>query len=218
MTLPGSIASDQILKLRFPSSGKISQINFSVGQRVKKGQLLARLDQEERQTYLDRTLKQYEKVRADFEEKTKKELNEFDRIQVQAGLDISVKNVELAKLDLEAANLYAPSNGIVVEADPSAVGMNITPAAYTITLLDPDTLYFEVPVAEKDLSSIQIDQPVEIELTSYPDKTITGKVIRIGFAPQKNKYPVAVSIEGEKEHLRLGLTGKASFKNGQKKS
>ena len=60
MVISGSLVTDQLLQLRFATSGQLSHLNFSIGNRVNKGQLLARLNQSDRQTYLDRALKQYE--------------------------------------------------------------------------------------------------------------------------------------------------------------
>ena len=217
MVISGSLVTDQLLQLRFATSGQLSHLHFSIGNRVSKGQLLARLNQSDRQTYLDRALKQYEKTRAEFDAKTKTDLTEYERTKLQSELDISVKNVELAKIDLEATNLYSPITGLVVAADSGAVGMNITPAAFTITLLDPNSIYFQGYIDQKDLSSIEVSQPATIALTAYPDLVLTGQVTRVGFLPHKSSYPVAVSIDGDKDHLRLGLTGKATLTHGQEK-
>jgi multidrug resistance efflux pump len=210
MTLSGSVVTDKILKLRFSSSGRISSVNFQVGDEVKKGQLLARLDSSDLQTRLDRELKQYEKVRADFEQKSKKELNEFDRTQLQAGLDISVKNVELAKQSLDSINLHSPVTGIVIDADPAVAGMNITPAGFTVSILDPASLYFEAAVVEKDLSKLEVGQKATIKLVAFPKQKLTGTVVRIGYVPNRGKYPVNILLE-ETAPLRLGLTGKANW-------
>ena len=94
--------------------------------------------------------------------------------------------------------------------------MNITPAAFTITLLDPNSIYFQGYIDQKP-SSIEVSQPATIALTAYPDLFLTGQVTRVGFLPHKSSYPVAVSIDGDRDHLRLGLTGKATLTHGQEK-
>lgn len=75
MELTGKIESSKILKLKFLIGGKLNYLNTHQGQTVKKGQLLAKLEQTELQTYLDRSLKYYEQVRAEFDEKQGKNLS-----------------------------------------------------------------------------------------------------------------------------------------------
>jgi len=216
MELDGQVSSDRILTLKFSCSGRLSYLNYQIGQIVKKGQLLARLDQTEFQNYLDRSLKYYEQVRADFDEKQTKSLNEFDRRKLQAELDVSVKNVEIAKINLEDSNLYAPIDGLIVASDPIAVGINITPAGFVITLLDHNSFHFQASVAETELEKINLEASAIIKLTAFPARAITGKVKRIDFiADKKNQYPVIISLD-DQESLRLGLTGKAKIDLQQK--
>ncbi len=211
MQLPGKIAADRILKLKFLIGGKLILLNASSGQTVKKGELLGRLDPTELQVYLDRALKYYEQVRSDFDEKQQKSLNEYEKRRIQAELDVSVKNIEIAKINLEATNLYAPINGIIIEVDPISVGVNITPGGFVITLLDHESFYLEVPVKEEDLGKIKPDLPAKITLKAFPGKTISGKVDWVSYlATKEGIYSVRVSLE-DKSELKIGLTGSAEI-------
>lgn len=96
MELTGKIAADKVLKLKFLIGGKLNYLNSYPGQAVKKGQLLAKLEQTELQAYLDRALKYYEQVRAEFDEKQGKNLNEYEKRKIQAELEVAVKNTEIA--------------------------------------------------------------------------------------------------------------------------
>ncbi len=57
----------RIIELRFALSGKLTFLAKKRGDSVKKGDLIGSLDKKLLQTELDRELKNYEKVRADFE-------------------------------------------------------------------------------------------------------------------------------------------------------
>jgi len=215
MIFDGEVVSDLVLRIRFSIGGKIDKLNYQIGQRVKRGQLLARLDQSEFQLYLDRALKLYEKERASFEEKQKLVLSEFDQTQIQMSLDVAVKNVEIAKKNLEETNLYSPISGIVVAADSVVAGMNITPAGLTIIVVDPESFYFSVAVSETKLKLFEINKEVKIKLNIFPLKKTVGKIERVSFVLNKDKYPVAISLS-EKEGLRLGLKGKLEFVTAKK--
>ena len=209
MDLTGKVTSGSVFVLKFPSGGKLDYLDCRVGQMVKKGHLLARLDQSKLQVYLDRSLKRYGQVRAEFDERQTKKLDEYGKRKFQAELDVSVKNVEIAKENLENTNLYAPVAGMIVEVDPGVAGMNITPAGFTVTLLDPASFYFQASVSEVDLSKVKTGVSVSVSLKSMPGSVIAGKIERIGFVVGKGgKFPVAISL-ANKADLRLGLTGVA---------
>lgn len=211
MQLPGKIAAEGILKLKFLIGGKLILLNASSGQTVKKGELLARLDPTELQAYLDRALKYYEQVRSEFDEKQSKSLTEYEKRKIQAELEVAVKNVEIAKINLESTNLYAPISGIIIEVDPIAQGVNITPGGFVITLLDHQSFYFEVLLKEEDLGKIKPDLAAKITLKAFPGKVITGKVDWISYlATKEGVYSVRVSLE-DKSELKIGLTGLADI-------
>lgn len=211
MELTGKIASAKILKLKFLNSGTLKELNAVPGQAVKKGELLAKLDGKQLQTYLDRALKYYEQVRADFDEKQGKSLNEFEKRKIQAELDVSVKNTEIAKASLEETNLYAPIDGIIIEVDPISVETNITPGSFVITLLDHQSFYFEAQIKEEDLGKIKVDSPATVNLKAFPDKTLNGKVNWIPYTPIKDGiFNVNISLEDQSE-LKPGLTGTAKI-------
>lgn len=211
MELSGNIASREIVKLKFSVSGIVSTVNCSYFKTVKKGELLASLDKKELQAYLDRALKYYEAERAEFDEKVKKGIGDFEKIKIQSSLDISVKNVEIAKSNLDATNLYSPINGIVVEMDTLSSGVNISPSNFVITLINPDSYYFEAEIKEEDIESVTIGSSADIQLKALKDKPLKGTVESIGIMPIKQGvYPVYITLQ-EKQNLRLGLSGTAAI-------
>ena len=211
MELKGSVRAARVSRLRFPVSGKLAKVKIKEGSRVKKGQLLASLDKTQLQAYLDRALKQYEKERADFDAQQKESLTEFEKKKIQNELDISVKNVEIAKVNLDEAELHATLNGVVAKIDLGLAGENISPAKFVITLIDPQSFFFQAEVEEEKLALVSEGQEVEITLKAFEGKTFKGKVVRIGIFPLKaSTYPVEINLE-DKSGLRIGLSGKARF-------
>lgn len=209
MELTGNIAASTVLKLKFLVSGTIASLNVKNGQTVKKGALLASLNKKELQTYLDRALKYYEQVRAEFDEKQGKNLNEYEKRKMQSELDVAIKNVEIAKINLEACDLNAPIDGIIIDVDQTAVGVNITPTNFVITLLDHQSFYFEAQVSEEDLAKIRVDLAAKVNLKSFPGKTISGKVEWVSYIPSKDGfYSLRISLD-DKSELKIGLSGKA---------
>ncbi|MFZ5366395.1 MAG: efflux RND transporter periplasmic adaptor subunit [Patescibacteria group bacterium] len=211
MEFSGKIKASEVAYIKFQISGKLASVNCKIGDTVKKGQLLATLEKTELQAYLERALKEYDLERALFDEKQKQELTEYEKRKYQDSLDISVKNVEIAKANLNATDLYSSIEGIVTEMDPGQPGENITPAGFVITVVNPKSLFFEGELPEEELSQTSVGQPVKVSLKAFPDKTFEGKIEKIGFSPLKEGiFPVFVSLSNLSD-LRLGLTGKATF-------
>ena len=211
MELKGEITALQTANLKFSISGKLVSVNCKIGDTVKKGQLLAALDKTEFQAYLDRALKQYDLERALFDEKQKQNLTEYEKRKYQDSLDISIKNVEIAKADLDKTDLNSSIEGIVIEMDPVNPGDNITPADFVINVANPESFCFLAELPEENLSQIGIGQPAKVTLKAFPDKILEGKVEQIGFSPiREGLFPVTISIPFD-PILRLGLSGTASL-------
>ena len=206
MNITGTVVSNHVYQLRFASSGKLVKVNCEIGQRVAKGQLLAQLDPTQLQTYLDRALKVYEQTRADFEKKQSLNLDQYEKTKLQSELDIAVKSVEIAKQNLEETNLYAPTDGLITQADPAIPGINITPAGHTLCLLADNTYYFQGQITPDELTQIDINKVLNINIAN---KTTTGKIILIGpVADKTGKLPVHISLD-DQTGLYLGLPGTA---------
>lgn len=211
MELKGEITALQTANLKFSISGKLVSVNCKIGDTVKKGQLLAALDKTEFQAYLDRALKQYDLERALFDEKQKQNLTEYEKRKYQDSLDISIKNVEIAKADLDKTDLNSSIEGIVIGMDPANPGDNITPAGFVINVANPESFCFLAELPEENLSQIGIGQPAKVTLKAFPDKILEGKVEQIGFSPiREGLFPVTISIPFD-PILRLGLSGTASL-------
>ena len=213
MELKGKINASQIAQCKFAISGKLTSINCKVGDIIKKGQLLATLNKIELQAYLDRSLKQYDLERALFDERQKENLTEYEKRKYQDSLDISVKNVEIAKTNLEATDLFSSINGVVVGIDQCYSGDNITPGGFGVTIVDPTSFYFQAELPEENLSQIQIGQTAKITLKAYPEKILEGKVYLLSFSPVKeNIYTLFVSLSlPDPSNLRLSLSGTATI-------
>lgn len=128
-------------------------------------------------------------------------------------MDISVKNVEIAKTNLEATDLFSSINGVVVGIDQCYSGDNITPGGFAVTIVDPTSFYFQAELPEENLSQIQIGQTAKITLKAYPEKILEGKVYLLSFSPVKeNIYTLFVSLSlPDPSNLRLSLSGTATI-------
>lgn len=216
----GKVQAKTRLELKFRSSGKLKELFVTIGDSVKKGQVLAKLDDSPIQNQLDSALLDYRKERAKFDEFSithkdppANDEEKFKKEQAQADLDSSVKEVEAAKYELDQLELKSPIDGVVETIENLYPSLNITPGTQTITVVDPASLVFIAELPEKDIPNVKVGLFAKIILDAYPTNTIGGQVLSIGVTPTSAKevsYPVEIELPTSPD-LKIGLSGTATF-------
>lgn len=227
LTLSGKVESEEKVNLRFQTSGRLSWVGVKVGDRVKKYQALASLDQRDLKNRLQKYLNAYASTRLEFDRS--KEVNwnkQFDLSesirkeaelllkQNQYSLEQTVLDVEYQNLLLEYANLYSPIDGIVTKVETPIQGVNITPTSSEIEIVNPETLYFQALADQTEVINLSEKQRGKIIFDSFANKEIETQITYIGFTPNKNEagtvYEVKTSFKTDL-NLKIGMTGDLIF-------
>lgn len=179
------IVKAKIIEARFAVSGKVSTVNKKRGDKVKKGELIASIDRRIFQTELDKQLADFEKTRAEFEIFNLKkgepdnDIDKYLKTQKQAELDVSVKEVELAKARLDQADLFSPITGIIID-DSNIVGsIFITSASSPYKIQDDNGFYIEIEVDVDNLPLFLTPREVtvNIPMVNYNARATTKTLI-----------------------------------------
>jgi HlyD family secretion protein len=107
-------------------------------------------------------------------------------LRAELKVDQAVLALDNARDDLEAANLRAPFDGVVV--DVSVISGEHVGTGPVITLADLEEPLMQFWVEESDMSGVVVGNRVEIVFEALPDDTFTGEVIRID--------PALVTVDG----------------------
>jgi HlyD family secretion protein len=217
-------------------SGQVSQIFADFNDRVKKGQLLARIDPTlaqqavaDAQANLDKA--QAQALQASRDYTRNRELTDaglvarsaFDQSQASASVaNAGVKSarvaLERAQKNLSYTNIYAPIDGVVVarnvDAGQTVAASLSAPELFKIAN-DLSQMQILAQVSESDIASIAKDQPVEFTVQALPGKTFKGTVrqVRLQSATQDNvvNYTVVVAVDNTTGKLLPGMTARAKF-------
>lgn len=209
----GSVKA-KIISVRHAVSGRISSIRKARGDLLKKGDLISSLDKNIFQTDLDRQLKDFERKRAEFEiynlqkGEPQDDISKYLKQKVQAELDISVKDVEIAKAKLDQLDLYSPVEGIIVDDSNLAPGMYVTPASSEVTIIEKGSYFFETKIKQKDLPVFREPIKLKIRIEGI-EKEFEGTTEPIISSPD-SRISVRVKIE-DNDGLIIGLVGQAYF-------
>ncbi|MBU0703594.1 MAG: efflux RND transporter periplasmic adaptor subunit, partial [Chloroflexi bacterium] len=94
---------------------------------------------------------------------------------------------EKALANLEAAQLYAPFDGTVMEV-AAMVGKQVGANTSILILADLAEPLVRFWVEESDMSSVAVGNPVNVIFEALPDDTFTGEIVRV--------EPVLVTVDG----------------------
>jgi HlyD family secretion protein len=217
-------------------SGVIQKIYVDYNSIVKKGQLLAKLDETPLKAALDQSRASVESAQADLKYKQatyerSKALIEKNLI-AKADWDLAVYNYESSKANLEVqkanydknkinlayASIFSPIDGVVLsravdEGQTVAASFN-TPTLFTIAN-NLKRMRVEAAVDEADIGQVKLGQRVEFTVDAYTDDKFTGKVSQIRLQPvvTSNVVTYTVLIEAPNPDLKLmpGMTATATI-------
>lgn len=236
VTATGKLEAITTVELGTQVSGVIDRIYVDYNSEVKKGQLLAKIDE----TPLLAQLEQSKATVDQAEAEVKYQQANFDRYKVlsekkliaQSDYDLVVYNLNKAiasrnnaksvyeknKINLSYASIYSPIDGIILdravdEGQTVAASFN-TPTLFTIAN-DLTQMRVEANVDEADIGQISLNQRVEFTVDAYPDLKFTGAVTEIRMQPVTTSnvvtYTVIIQAPNPDKKLMPGMTASTTI-------
>ena len=194
------------------SAGRISRILVDVGDFVKKGQVVAEMDQTQlAQVELQLRNNEIELSRL-------KELYEVGGLS-KSDLDAieMAYNVSKTQYDnlKENATLVSPINGVITARNYDAGDMYaMSSPIYTVEQIVPVKLL--IGISETDYSKVKKGDSVEITADAIPGKTFYGKIRKIypTVDPATRTFTVEVVVDNNYSKLRPGMFARAKITFG----
>ncbi len=211
----GSLRSRQSVMLRPEVSGRISQLNFRDGERVRKGQLLVQFDDQLPQAQVKQS--QAELSIAQANHKRNQELLAQNFVS-QRSLDESAANLEVAQAKLALAQATAARLKILAPFDGIAgirnvnVGDYLKDGADIVNLEDIDTVYVDYRLPERHQTQVRPGQKASVELDALPGRTFEARVQAVDPLIDANGRSIGVraSITNRQLQLRPGMFARVS--------
>jgi len=225
----GQVAATDSSDLSFQVNGQVISVSVDIGDRVKKGQILASLDPEPYQLEVDAIKAELLKAR-DNVAKTKAEYERQQRILEQgagaqrfvevaeynykaarSGVDYQVARLDLANRNLRKTKLLAPYDGAIAwrSVQPNEevkVGQKVFEIDAT------GKMEVQLAVPETTIDRVRIDDPVTITFPTLPGESVTGRISYIGSAAiEANAFPVKVELMNPDKTVKPGMTAEATL-------
>lgn len=199
-------------------AGQVAELLIEEGQRVKSGDLLARLDAAEYEAVLRLAQARLKLAEAELA-KAREGAGKADRAVAEARVGVARAEVGLAQHRLDGTAVRAPIDGVVLTTR-AGVGTRIDPRAAQAPaglcdLADPRAMEVEVWVPERDLAKVARGQGCVVRVDALPNATYRGRVARVQPVADRARAAVAVRVRLEKaaagEPLRPELTAVVQF-------
>lgn len=232
----GSLNAVTTVQVGTQVSGQVAEILVDFNDRVRKGQLIARIDPTlARQTVRDaeatveRSRAEAEQARRELErakqlyDNEALSVSEFETAQyqndvAQANLSSAEVSLERARQNLGYTQIYAPIDGIVVERNVDVgqtVAASLSAPQLFLIANDLSRMQILASVDESDIGQIRQGQPVEFTVQAYPNETFEGTVeqVRLQSTVTENvvNYTVVVAVDNRAGKLLPGMTATVDF-------
>lgn len=193
-------------------SGTLVAVNVKAGQRVSKGQVLARIDdgglgqqvaQLETQAALAQTT--YERQKRLWDQKIG---SEIQYLQAKTTMESQKKAVSQAKAQLAKTLVRAPFSGTIDEVITER-GQVVGPGQGLFRIVNLGDMYVSTTVPEAYVGKLKVGTPVEVSLAAL-GKTYQGKVRQVAsnINPTNRSFAIEVAVPNTDKLLRPNQSAK----------
>ncbi len=206
----GQLARKTSLRLSFSTGGLIDRVLVNEGDKVKKGQLLATLDDREINARMQKAQSNYEFARSEWQRDTnlyKQGLLSLSRYQgSKADLDAAASQLEDTKFAHRLATITAPIEGEVIKRQVEP--QELVRANETAFVISAGTYGWLVnaELIDTDVVNLALGDQATVSLSAYPGQTFRGVISEISAQanPQTGRFPVEIKLDNMLPTFRAG--------------
>ena len=214
------------------ASGRVVELRARLGDEVKKGQLLMRVQSAD----ISGAFSDYRKAMAD----QVLARAQFERTQLlydkgavaKKDLEVAQDTWDKAKVDVETAaehlrvlgvdgnrpgaivDIFAPVSGVIIEQNvTTAAGVKtLDNSPNLFTIADLTEIWVICDVYENDLSHVRLGEFADVRLNAYPGRVFQGRISNIGPILDPNIRTAKVRLQMHNPGLmRIGMFVSATF-------
>lgn len=232
-TFSGFAQAGNEIALSFRSSGVISKVNVKKGQKVRKGDLMARLDNVEASLAYEKSVSALSSAESDMNtakteldrikslyEKNTVSLSDYESAKngyqnALAQFESAKRNKSIQQTQVNYGYIYAPSDGIIANTE-GAVNERVS-AGHVFAILNAgDKMKIEVGLPENVINLARLGMKTGITFTAIGGKSFEGSVIEISPIVVDNAatFPVDVEIVNPTADIRPGMAANVTFNFG----
>jgi membrane fusion protein (multidrug efflux system) len=213
LEVQGSINTNENVLVQPEFPGNLVELNVKAGQRVAKGQVLARTDDGGMSQQLASAENQYALAKTTFERQknlwNQKIGSEIQYLQAQTQMISAQKGVAQIKAQIAKTVIRAPFSGTIDEVFVEKGEVVSASPQGLMRIVNLGNMYVSTSIPETYIGKLKIGTEVDVFLTSL-GKTYKGKVRQIGnfINPNNRSFGIEVSVPNPENLLRPNQVAK----------
>jgi RND family efflux transporter MFP subunit len=226
----GTAKTEKIINLSFRNSGIITELNMKLGQTVKKGDLLGRLDNVSARLNYESSIESKNSSESQMNtaklnlnrirklyEKGSSSLSDYEDAKnsyrtAVASFESSKRSVAIQQDQIQFGYLYAPEDGAIASVS-AEVDENVTPGEAIGVLNAGTAIEISLGLPESVINAVKKEMKVKVTFTALKDDTFNAVITEVAPALDSNTstYPVTVMVTDSDERIKSGMAANVLF-------
>jgi RND family efflux transporter MFP subunit len=226
----GTAKTEKVVNLSFRNTGIITELNMKLGQQVKKGDLLGRLDNVSSRLNYESSIEQKNSSESQMNT-TKLNLNRVKKLYEKgssslsdyedaknsyrtavASFESSKRSVAIQKDQIQFGYLYAPEDGAIASVT-AEVDENVTPGQAIGVLNAGTAIEISLGLPESVINAVKKGMKVKVTFSALKEGEFNAIITEVAPALDRDTstYPVTVMVTDADERIKSGMAANVMF-------
>ena len=237
ISVPGKIDSKRIIKVSARAGGQLTKLTVKEGDAIKKGQILAQLDDSEAKSNIKRaqarlmSIEEEVALTSKTQERLQRALDvgavsrqmvedaEANWKTASAKQSVIEEELKSAELKLDRLKIRGPFDGVIT-AVFAQEGQWVSQSENLFTLVDMNQRVVTISVDASDSTSLSVGQTVVLRSGAFSGAEWSESIVKIGSATKSensaNVIKVTASLSKDAPDLRVGQQVDAEIRTNSK--
>jgi len=217
-TYVGIVEENEGTAVSFTSMGAVRHVYVNEGQMVRRGQLIAEIDDTQARNMVSAAEAQMAQANDALQRygmlHDNGSLPESQWVEIQSKVAQAKSSLEVARKNLADCKLTAPVSGIIGKKNIST-GETAMPSQAVVTILDISTVKVKVSIPENEMNRLSSRTPSTIRVAAV-NEMVSGGMIEKGIQADAltHTYEVRIRVHNGNHHLLPGMVADVTFHNG----
>lgn len=214
----GNVETSQNILIYPEYQGLLTRVYVKEGQRVTKGQLLAKIDDGGLSSQVSQMETQYELARTTFERQERlwnqKIGSEIQYLQAKSNMEAMQSSVNQMKSQLGRTAVHAPFSG-EIDKIITEQGQVVAPGAQALMrIVNLSNMYVKASVPENYISTIVKGSKVNVAFPAL-NKKVKGTIRNVGnfINPNNRTFEVEIDVPNKDKMIKPNLMAKLEINN-----
>lgn len=197
----------------FKINGVIEEIYVKKGQKIKKGDKIAKISEKGIKEQIDELkLEKADKEKIINSQKSEEVLDSVTEVKKE--LENIDKKIKKLKSDLNNVYVYASSDGVIINLG-AEIGEDVTASKVVAVIGTYENVYLDVLLSQTDIIDVKEEQKIKATLETYPDIEIEGIVKEKSYVSSEQgedvDYKVRITLSPNDLEIYPGMTAEVKF-------